>query len=426
MSETMKDKILEEITEFYLSSGDFNGIPMRVLKSKLDAEWEDLRPHLEALINEDKICVLDPGTDINPHVMRIGYEPKDKQIAKLENPNSYHTCFYPLPKHLEQVVDSREYAGRPYELELALGAPQLAHRAFDLSILEFYRNDPRYYYQNDDIRGNISIHDEYYETEQMAESDQILLQTFGFCYDDDLNRAVAVYVRYLADLSPEHQQIWKAKELSGDYKIHPDYYRNTIHGAWGERISLFDAFLIELQVINRMCDAMGKPPLFRDDFSEDKPRGFGFLVRPTLKAFNDFVMLLDKMISENLNKKFFEEDVAYETEEERKDGKVIVRHKGTLTLLEEWLKKYFRPADPEPVEEMIQTFKHIRKLRQKPAHAINENVFDQKYIHEQRELMLRAYESVRTLRLILANHPKVKATEIEIDPHVKEGKIWQI
>jgi len=201
-----------------------------------------------------------------------------------------------LEKYLQEVIDRSEYENRPYILALALGSPQLDFKAFDLSVLEFYRNDPRYIYENNDIRGLISISDEYFESESVPESDQVLLDSFGFCYDDALNRAVAVFVRYLADLSPEHQQIWKAKELQGEYKLHSDYYRNTILGDWGEGISIFDAFVEELQLINKMAETMGHPALFKNDFRDGKPRKFGFLVRPTLESYNEFVLLLDKMI----------------------------------------------------------------------------------------------------------------------------------
>ena len=45
---------------------------------------------------------------------------------------------YPLPKHLEAVVDHSQYAGQPYALALALGEPQLTRHAFDLAVLEPY------------------------------------------------------------------------------------------------------------------------------------------------------------------------------------------------------------------------------------------------------------------------------------------------
>lgn len=336
-----------------------------------------------------------------------------------------HACAYPTITHLANVVDYNSYTGKPYTLELALGEPQISFRAFDLSVLEFYRNDPRYTYTTDDIRGKIHLTSEYYESQSMKESDKILLSTFGFCYDDELNRAVAVFLRYLADLSPEHQQIWKAKETVGNYNLHPDYYSNTILGDWGERISIFSAFIEELQIINKMANAMGRPNLFRNDFSaQDKPVEFSFLVRPTLKDYNEFVLLLDKMISDNINKDFFKGEVQEEYDETRSDGKVIVRYKNTIALLDEWLRSKFQTDDWRPIQEMIKTFRDIRKQRQQPAHRINDNTFDQQYIHKQRGLILSAYQSIRDIRLIFANHPR--CSHIEISKTLFEGRIWHI
>ena len=40
----------------------------------------------------------------------------------------------------------------------------------------------------------------------------------------------------------------------------------------------------------------------------------------------------------NINRKFFKNDVAFESDEERSDGKIIVRQKGTIQLLNDWLR----------------------------------------------------------------------------------------
>ena len=192
----------------------------------------------------------------------------------------------------------------------------------------------------------------------------------------------------------------------------------------GEGISIFDAFVYELQLINKMADAMGRPVLFRNEFDSGKPKKFGFLVRPTLESYNEFVLLLDKMISDNMSKKFFKNEIPHEKEVERKDGKIMVEPIGTLNMLENWIRKYFRTDDWEPIDEMITAFKEVRKQRQKPAHAIDENAFDQRYFHDQRDLIMRAYSGVRTLRMLLENHPRVRARNIEVHPVLREGKIW--
>jgi hypothetical protein len=197
--------------------------------------------------------------------------------------------------------------------------------------LEFYRNDPRYYYWCDDINGRISIVDDHYQDHTMPSKDKVFLDTFGFAYNDQMHRAVTTLVYYISKLSAEHQQVWKSRELkSSEYKPHPDYYRNNIIGDWGERIPICNAFLMELTIINQMCKIMNRPVLFNNEFEDDKrPQNFSFLVRPTHKEYYDFVGLLDKMMSDNINKKFFKNEISYETETQRSDGKIIINQKGT-------------------------------------------------------------------------------------------------
>jgi hypothetical protein len=419
--------LLEEVTPFYLNSGDFNGILALQLADRLKKRWEHIKPVVAALIANELIGILDENTDVNPAIIRVGFEPREVQISKLDNSNLQHVYIYPRTAHLKSVVKPSGYIGRPYVLELALGHPQLSFRSFDLSVLEFYRNDPRYTYENRDIDGYICVRDEFYRSAHMAEKDQVLLQSFGFSFDKNGNRAVAVFLRYLADLSPEHQQIWKAKELSEPHELHPDYFRYSILGDWGERFPIFVAFAVEMHLLNRMAKAMGRPNLFRKDFGEhgeNKPSRFTFLVRPTLEEFNQFVLLLDQMLSDNLNKDFFRHDVPLEWEEERADGKIVVRAKGTLTILDDWLRNCFKTPDWTPWDESLKSLRAIRQLRQKPAHAVNENVFDQKYIQDQRELMRRAYSALRVLRSIFAKHRDVRAACIEVPDWLEKGLIW--
>jgi hypothetical protein len=130
-----------------------------------------------------------------------------------------------------EVVDRSDYDGRPFTLRLAYGAPQLLPAAFfDLMILESYRNDPRYEFWSNEAGGTLSVTDAFFRSSHMREADKVLLQTFGFGFDEDLHRVVCVFPIYLSRLSPEHQQIWAARELSGEYKIHPAYYTSAIIG----------------------------------------------------------------------------------------------------------------------------------------------------------------------------------------------------
>jgi hypothetical protein len=419
-----EEEILHKITEFFLDSRDFNGIPIWTLSADMGSDWKDIREELRPLVEKDMIGLIDEETDVNPHIIRRGFEPIEVQLRKLDKEEHTHMCAYPRTSVLREVVDRPKFDGIPYGLELALGEPQLSYKSFNLSVLEFYRNDPRYRYETDDINGRI-----YYDSDDLEVKDKAFLETFGFSYDTSFNRAVAVFIRYLYNLTPEHQQIWKNKEITGDFKLHPDYYRNTIIGDWGERVPICSAFLKELYIINRMVEAIGRPPLFRDDFGEygdRRPKRFGFLIRPTLEEFNSFVLLFDKMVSDNINKDFFMNEVPYEAELERKDGKIQVVQKGTLQILDDWMRKKWETTDWAPWVGSMSAFKRLRKLRQKPAHSVKEDVFDQEYFKRQRQLIIDVYTGVRNIRLMLTNHPLVKAAGIEIPDLLFKGMIWNM
>jgi hypothetical protein len=416
-----RDKLLDKITTFYLDSHDYNGMAI----SRLVAIYgeAETREYLSSLVSDGLASVIFGDLHPNPHIKALPSEPEDEQRKKLDTLKFSHACVYPTPKHLQTVVDPAAFSSRPYALCLALGEAQLEYKAFDLSVLELYRNDPRYSYEYDDIHGHICIKDEFYEKNNMKESDKVLLESFGFSFDGKENIYVAAFLRYLSRLTPEHQLMWASKQVDMKTYLHPDYYRTSIIGDWPERLSLFQAVLLEMKTINEICSAIARKPLLKDDFAERRrPREFGYLLRPTSREYNEFVHLLDKMLSENINREFFNTDVPFETEEKRSDGKIVLKAKGTIQILNDWLRKEFRTNDRSQIEEMLQTLKHVRNLRQKPAHSIKENEFDQGFIRKQRELMLQVYWAVKTIRLVLSLHPL--ASKVAINRQLEEGQIW--
>ncbi len=383
------------VTAKYLGSNDFNGLPAT----------KDMPVGVVADLIKGKLVSLNRGDrHPNPHIKAFEPEPVEEQLKKLGEQGAAG-CLYPEKAVLEKAVAPAQYQGRPFTLRLALGEPQLSFYSFELYVLERYRNDPRYRFDVDDVHGTITLEDEFHRSDAVPGRDRAFLQSFGFSYDGDMNRAVAVFLRYLHDLTPEHQRTWETQILTGNFMLHPDYYASSM-GHWAEKIPILGAFTAEIHHINAMCKLMGRPALFRQEFDEDqRPRDFAFLLRPTLKEFNGFVHLLDKMLSENIDIAFFRSDVAQERETERDDGRVVVERKGSIQLLDEWLTTSIRFPDPTPKDAMVGTFKRIRKMRQKPAHAVKEDEFDPTYFKEQRLLVIEAYTAIRTLRQILANHP---------------------
>jgi hypothetical protein len=408
--------LLKNITLYYIESSDLNGIPFQELASGKDPE--PIGTELASLVMAGLAVIVFGDRHPNSHIRALAeHHTTERQVELLGTAQVLQACIYPTRKHLETIIDRRHYDGSPYSLELALGTPQLEHVAFDLSALEPYRNDPRYNYDSDDIFGDLSARSD----ASLKEGDDIHLR-FGFAYDEGLNKYVAAFVRDLANLSPKHQTLWKMKEMALQANLHPDYHRAAL-GEWPERVSIYHALIEELQVINDMARAMGRPPLFREDYREkSRPREFASLLRPTAREYEYFVHLLDKLMSENISKKFLGQDVADHDKIPHEDGTFERRMHGTMKILEEWIKQRFRPRDSKPMDEMFSTFRKVRKLRQVPAHTANDNVFDQKFIHTQRDLMLSPYNALRTLRLVLANHPDSKT--VEIPDFLFKEEIW--
>ena len=417
------EELLQRVGQEYLDSADFNGYRFGGSLEKPNLEGEELRKFLKKLVESDKFVVQLAEFSINP---MIRYHPDasiQDQLKMLDKANfdgSEFVVLYPSKNVLQSIVDPSKYEGRPFSLMLAYGEAQLDYRSFDLSVLERYRNDPRYYYEVDDIFGRIAVNDEDHATSKVKESDRAFIQTFGFSYDEDMNRAVAVFIRYLHNLTPEHQRVWHTHLLDGEYELHPDYYRASILGQWALSIPIFTAFCLEIQHINKMCELMDRPWLFRNNL-KDRPSGFAFLIRPTAKEYYDFVHLLDKVMSDNINVEFFQKEVPHEEEIIRKDGKIEVRQMGSIRQFENWMTKKFRLPDPEPIQQMFAAFKKVRKLRQQPAHTIHDNTFDQEFFKQQRNLIIESYKAMRVIRLAFANHPTCRDYKVEED--LFEGKI---
>jgi hypothetical protein len=165
-----RDDLLDLITAHYLRDNEeFNGF--RVASTRLESE--DLRAVLGRLITEERVSIH-LGPHPNPYVKAFPSFPTDMQLTALDKITDLtDVVAYPERRHLREVVDPRDFEGRPYTLRMALGDAQLEPIFFDLSVLERYRNDPRYYYRTNDISGRIGVRYEHFETGTMRESDQV-------------------------------------------------------------------------------------------------------------------------------------------------------------------------------------------------------------------------------------------------------------
>ena len=281
--------------------------------------------------------------------------------------------------------------------------------AFDTAVLERYLNDPRYRVEIYGFSGWISISDDFYD--KVEERDSISIQGFGYARNANQDPAIGVFTRYLSGLSPEHRHFWNSYQLQGDWFFHPHYESQMMEGTWDIKLSVYDAILEEIAEINKICDLLSKPHLFRETFEEGaRPRMFGFITRPTYRYYNEFVLLMDKLLSDNIDLKFFGNDVDRDETINRRNGQIQVRPKGSLHLLGEWLHKYYHGPNGENLaKDVLESLQLIRNERNNPAHRLDEDRFDRSLIDRHRKTIEDVYNSLSTLRMIFASHPKAKA-----------------
>jgi hypothetical protein len=217
--------------------------------------------------------------------------------------------------------------------------------------------------------------------------------------------------------------------MRGKSKMKMNYGLRAVWGEWTEGVSVYDALLVELFQINKLCRLVGLPNLFRRDYSRetrsedgdfpsDEPKGFGLLMVPTKKHFLEFTQVLDKIIAENLNVDFFAaQHLELEDRTTRRNGDVLVTQKGTLRLLEVWLTKYIRIEGENGPAKIVAPLKEVRKLRQSPAHKFVDDEFSIQYQDKKQRLVADVYRSVSNIRRFFQTHPK--ASNYKFPDHLK-------
>lgn len=287
-----------------------------------------------------------------------------------------------------------------YSVRLAAGDGRMTPVFFDPIVLQRYVSDPRYYFRYDDFGGMLGTADEFYLSDDFPSEDKVLVDTFGMGWADGRPQAIAVYLVYLAKLSPRHQGLWHAFELAEQdgYELDRDYVKTSVYGEWPDQPSAVEAIFEEQRVLNDIADAIGRPPMFKQLFDAgDRPRGLQPFLLPTHEEMGRFILRLDQVLSENLNKDFFEGEVQRFEEQTLRDGRVLRNTKGTIRLLNEWIEQRYR-AKPQLAATVTAPLAEVRELRQGPAHRLLANDFDAAAWSERARLLGAVQAGLRALR----------------------------
>lgn len=419
-------KVRDLVFTFFCKSPDFNGIALRDISSQLGLDYKISIEYVKQFVRDGVISIQ---SNTNPHIigsthhsiqsqLDILEDAKDIEVSKqtfgsleivTEN-TEYPVCVYPSKEYLEKNRDLSEFGYARYKILLALAEPQLSFRFFETDVLERYSSDPRFDFEFQDFSGSISCKYDEFGNAILRKEDLIFLKSFGIGFDSESNRVVAVLLRDLGGLSVEHQVYWSNKEVPATAcKVLEDYYDNIIRGGWINSRSVFYALIDEINAIYKLSSSIFGISLFRKELDGDnRPKNFTFFFTPTTKNYYDFINLLDKYLSENINKSFFEGVLDLEERKAIDENTFERTQKNTLRLLEEWISKVFKYADKNIPTQIIAPLKNVRKERQSPAHKVIANTYDFALIARQREIVQACYKSLRSIRVNLQTHPSAR------------------
>ena len=401
MSETIdtyKGNFLNEVYQHFIHSTDYNGLPQSSITS---CSKEISMQFLLELIKGDKICILSQKIDPNPYIIRFGFPPKEKQIQYLQkHTQNEDLVLYPSPSYLKMNRDVSMELLRPFNRMMALGYPQLKACYFEYSILYHYAFDPRMNFKFNNYQGEI------HSVLNIDERQSINLKTFGIGRDGD-DIVIVAFPRYLQNMSEMNQSVWYNHMVRdpSNCKVLKNYIDNEFQMCWSFPDTVYCAILKEIINLKELTSEAFQKSIFLKTFKKDELEGFDILLFPTLEKYNHFLLLMEKVVTSNIDIHFFKEFMSI-----TKDGKT----RGSLECLKEWVSH----INNEYCDKILIPLKCLRKERQDPAHKIQRNKYSNGYLLRQHSLCTSIYNSLNLLRRLIQTHPKLRKFEISY-PQIK-------
>lgn len=400
-----KQELLDKITNHYINSPDYNGLPSYGLGDYLSDD-------LCELITDGLVRILSESDDINPYINRENrFASVAKQVETIRGARMF--VVYPTPAHLSSCHVSSE---KPFSQMLMNGYEQFRILYFSVDVLDLYVNNPQYHIIDHGYRGCIAVSNETAEENDPLHSEYI--QDFGIAYprsdDKDSDRAIAVFLRDLAHLNYEAQCKWRGFMLPDQQKfvVNGGFVKNLLYGQWVETHWIFDALLDMIRYINELCKCIGIPPMFNKAYSREEHNliGYRILLIPSKKNYYEFVSALEKIVIHNINYDTFQKEATgiKPVDRRRQDGTL----KGSIDMLEEWFANNYYRNNQIGIEafrnEVISVLRSIRKIRQVPAHELYCNTHDKQLYRQQNELIINTYNVLEFIGFAFAKHPLSK------------------
>lgn len=422
------DDLLAKVIDHYLTSREFNGLPVGGSTGPTTNAEELIRDGLVQLVTSTDYL----NTHIRPW-LKYDWERQIDELADVAR-GELQGCMYPTPAAMQAHAPGSTYAA-PYRDRMTMGHGTLELVFFDLAALENYVNDPVFNFTfgddgfrfataptaepDDDEQAEAEVADEETgdsprdnssQTEPGYGEGDLLAIECGYAYDhradyrgdEPIRRYWCAFLHDLVNLPVRHQTRLSTFERDGtDLVAHPEWWDREIGGRWTDTIGPFTKILWELKAINDVWTIAFGAPLFS---TVERPRAWGWVLRPTTGAWNEFVLLTDKLLSDNLSHKGLDAAGAPDTDD-------AGNRLGSLSRLQELFLKVSSSTTVDNVRFKLQPLRKVRKERQSPAHKLEDTTSDANVVNRQRDLLRDVADSLHGIRVFVQTHPKVRTSE---------------
>lgn len=448
----MKNKLLNDVLEYYLNSKDYNLYPITKLYEQ-NLEIENTKNIIIELIKDNILDLY--YCETNYYIKNFNLQiPLEKKIDYINNlPKNYTphfienikidkenciqiTCndeippisLFPTPTTIKKYIKNKVQYNNiaPFNKMLLEGTPHLKFLYFRIDVLNRFIYDPRYMVYNIDYSGRIYYNEDNKKKEQ--DENHIYLSHFGLAYNKKTNEnVITIFPHDLAKLSLKHQYYFYSYLFDNQEDFIPDisYYQNVM-GEFSEGLSIFSAFFEEMKLINKMFNTICAKNLIKNIFEftqQNRPEYFHPFLMPTKTMYHNFCRTLYRLFIDQLDKNAMIE-FAKEIGIELDTGK-----KGSMSLLQELFNKGFKSFNGNNLgDEIINIWKKtIHEHRNKISHSFVDDIYDVNIFQEYRYTINEAYKSIRLIRLVLSTISVIKNSiennKIEISEDLYRGNI---
>lgn len=404
---------LEAVVASYLDSHEFNGLYFASLPSGWKAD------SVRRLVTDGLVQVVSDQDYPNMHIRPwVSHRSVVEQVATLDDAVSGRgaCCLYPTLEAM-RGRDLSRFDGQPYTQAVAEGEGVLELRYFEMAAVEPYRNDPRYRFVLNDFGFSFGIGDDAYLDAAEPDHDKIHTVRAGFGFPEaalkagatDFPRYACAFLTDLWKVTPRHQRrlaTWQVDD-SG-LTPHPTWWRMQM-GHWAEHIGPFEKILAELEALNELWQICFGAELFRN---VERPRDWGWVLRPSSNEWDGFMLTTDKLLSDNLSKAGLDAAGAPTLAD---DGARL----GTLSRLEQLLLTR-SSTSADSIRSVLKPLRDVRKQRQRPAHSAVDPLTDRSVFHRQRVVLGAVAGSLEALRVFLSRHPKVRAASWKAEDYLDD------